>query len=257
MYVNRHDNIFHYQLHSSFNEATKNELAQKIELVQLVTKERLQSATHLFITLGTAFVYQLLESEEIVANCHKQPQKQFSKRMLGLDEMIEAYQLFHQKIKKINPNIQMVLTISPVRHTKDGIPENQLSKSILRVFCDQIFRLYPEIYYFPAYEIMMDDLRDYRFYKDDMIHPNSMAEEYIWEEFQEAFFNEATKELINHINQIHKNLNHRPFNPNSKAHYQFLSKLQELISLMPPGLDFNKEKDRISDQLSRIETYLQ
>jgi len=205
MYLNRHDNFFHYQLHSSFNGMSKNELAQKTELVQLVTKDKLQSATHLFITLGTAFVYQLLKNEEIVANCHKQPQKHFTKRMLGLGEMMEAYQVFHQKLKKINPDIQVALTISPVRHTKDGIPENQLSKSILRVFCDQIIRLNPEMYYFPAYEIMMDDLRDYRFYKDDMIHPNSMAEEYIWEEFQGSFFNDGTKELIQHINQIHRN----------------------------------------------------
>jgi hypothetical protein len=257
MYLNRHDNFFHYQLHSSFNGATKEELSQSIELVQLRTKERLQSATHLFITLGTAFVYQLLTNNEIVANCQKQSQKLFTKRMLSFGEMMEAYEIFHQKLKKINTDIQVVLTISPVRHTKDGIPENQLSKSMLRVFCDQIIGSYPETYYFPAYELMMDDLRDYRFYKDDMIHPNSMAEEYIWEEFQASFFNDETKELIHHINQINKNLNHRPFNPYSKAHYQFLSKLRELISLMPPGLDFSKEKNSIHDQMRQIEKYLE
>lgn len=136
-----------------------------------------------------------------------------------------------------------------MRHIKDGITQNQLSKSLLNVLCHQLVAAYPEIYYFPAYEIMMDDLRDYRFYKDDMIHPSTMAEEYIWEQFQTAFFNDETKELIQHVDQIQRNLNHRPFNPQSQAHYSFLLKLQELISLMPENLDFTLEKRSIKEQL--------
>jgi len=254
LYLNRHDNFFHYQLHSSFNAASKLELAERIENNQSLVKNKLETATHLFITLGTAFVYRLLETESIVANCHKQPQQNFSKSILGLDEMIDSFNTFYQTLLKVNPRIQVVLTVSPVRHIKDGIPENQLSKSLLKVLCHQLVSIYPEIYYFPAYEIMMDDLRDYRFYKEDMIHPSSMAEDYIWNEFQDAFFNMETKELIQHIDQIQRNLSHRPFNPQSQAHYQFLFKLQELISLMPSTLDFTNEKQAINEQLRLFKT---
>tara|TARA_R110002096_G_scaffold118253_1_gene256058 strand:+ start:10525 stop:11442 length:918 start_codon:yes stop_codon:yes gene_type:complete len=249
LYLNRHDNFFHYQLHSSFNGSSIKDLSDKIENTKIKVKESLEKATHLFITFGTAFVYRLIENERIVANCHKQAQRNFSKSILGLEEMRYGFNGFYQKLIAVNPNIQLVLTVSPVRHIKDGIPENQLSKSLLNVFCHQIVSKYPTIYYFPAYEIMMDDLRDYRFYKEDMIHPNSMAEDYIWNEFSGAFFDSETIDLIQHIDQIQKNLSHRPFNPQSQAHYQFLCKLQELISLMPAELDFTNEKQAISDQL--------
>ena len=249
LYLNRHDNYFHYQLHSSFNAGSVDELADRIEKSQLQVKNKLENASHLVITLGTAFVHRLIESNSIVTNCHKQPQQYFSKSILGLNEMIETFNAFYKNLLKVNPEIQVVLTVSPVRHIKDGIPENQLSKSLLKVLCHGLVSIYPEIYYFPAYEIMMDDLRDYRFYKEDMIHPSSMAEDYIWNEFQNAFFNEETKELIQHIDQIQKNLSHRPFNPQSEAHHQFLFKLRELIALMPANLDFSIENQVINDQL--------
>ena len=245
LYLNRHDHFFHYQLHSSFSGTSVEALEMKIGGTRIKVSEQLESATHLFITLGTAFVYRLLENGSIVANCHKQPQKYFSKSLLGLDEMMEGFNAFYQNILLINPGIQVVLTVSPVRHIKDGISQNQLSKSLLNVLCHQLVAAYPEIYYFPAYEIMMDDLRDYRFYKDDMIHPSFMAEEYIWEQFQTAFFNEETKDLIQHVDQIKRNLKHRPFNP----HQKFLLKLKELISLMPENLDFSHEKQSIEEQL--------
>ncbi|AEL28089.1 GSCFA domain-containing protein [Cyclobacterium marinum] len=249
LYLNRHDHFFHYQLHSSFSDTSIEALEKKIEETQSKVNAKLESATHIFITLGTAFVYRLLENGSSVANCHKQPQKYFSKSLLGLSEMLDGFNAFYQRILLINPKIQVVLTVSPVRHIKDGITQNQLSKSLLNVLCHQLVAAYPEIYYFPAYEIMMDDLRDYRFYKDDMIHPSTMAEEYIWEQFQTAFFNDETKELIQHVDQIQRNLNHRPFNPQSQAHYSFLLKLQELISLMPENLDFTLEKRSIKEQL--------
>ncbi|WP_339901963.1 GSCFA domain-containing protein [uncultured Cyclobacterium sp.] len=249
LYLNRHDHFFHYQLHSSFSGTSVEALEMKIGGTRIKVSEQLESATHLFITLGTAFVYRLLENGSIVANCHKQPQKYFSKSLLGLDEMMEGFNAFYQNILLINPGIQVVLTVSPVRHIKDGISQNQLSKSLLNVLCHQLVAAYPEIYYFPAYEIMMDDLRDYRFYKDDMIHPSFMAEEYIWEQFQTAFFNEETKDLIQHVDQIKRNLKHRPFNPQSQAHQKFLLKLKELISLMPENLDFSHEKQSIEEQL--------
>lgn len=249
LYLNRHDNFFHYQLHSTFNATSKKDLEEKIEKTKISVKEKLESATHLFITLGTAFVYRLLENDTLVANCHKQPQKYFSKELLGLGQMIDSFNSFYQQVLSVNPDIQVVLTLSPVRHIKDGIIQNQLSKSLLTVLCHQLLATYPEIYYFPAYEIMMDDLRDYRFYKEDMIHPSAMAEEYIWEQFQTAFFNDETKDLIQHVDQIQRNLNHRPFNPQSQAHYDFLSKLKQLISLMPGNLDFTHEKQAIDEQL--------
>jgi len=139
------------------------------------------------LTFGTAWIYDHQEFGS-VANCHKQPQKQFKKRLSTLNEMLLDLEVTLGNFSRVFPKLNIILTVSPVRHIKDGIPENQLSKSILRVLSNALEKKFEQVSYFPAYEIMMDELRDYRFYKEDRIHPTSEAENYIWKRFSEAYF---------------------------------------------------------------------
>ena len=201
----------------------------------------LKTGTHLILTLGTAWVYELKETQTMVANCHKQPSDFFEKRLLGLDEMKIALENLFSKLSLFNPTLKIVLTVSPVRHIKDGIPENQLSKSLLRVLCANLETEFENVSYFPAYEIMMDELRDYRFYKSDLIHPTEQAENYIWDKWAGAFFTPLTQKKVNQIFKIKLELEHRPLNPGSDAHHQFLEKLLEKLERLEPEFDFSRE----------------
>jgi len=257
LFLNRHHKYYHFQFHSRVNAGSKKELEALLHEKFQQVNDCTGNSSHILITLGTAFVFRHLVTGKIVANCHKQPEKEFKKELLGLDDMKRAFDGFYELLKDHNPKVQMVLTVSPVRHVKDGIPENQVSKGLLRVFCDQLEKQYQDIYYFPAYELQMDDLRDYRFYKDDLIHPNATAENYIWEKFKKSFFESDTLDILNAVDQVQRNLNHRPFEPLSGGHFDFLSQLLQKISRMPSNLDFTEEKKRIVEQLKQIEAYQQ
>lgn len=255
LYTQLHEKYFHFHCHSRLNAVSKEELIGLLSQIQKETFRHLQTASHLFITFGSAFAYRHRKSERLVANCHKIPQRDFKKELLELEQMRGSFELFNKSLIQVNPDIQIVLTLSPVRHIKEGIPENQLSKSLLRVLCDQLVHSHSNIGYFPAYELMMDDLRDYRFYKDDLIHPNVMAEEYIWEKFQDSFFDPQTRKLIKEIDQLHKSLSHRPFEPLSSQHGKFLEGLMDKVDSLPGSLDFATEKSAIMDRLHQIEAY--
>ena len=142
-----------------------------------------------------------------------------------MKDICKSFAILHKELKEINPDLRIILTVSPVRHTKDGMAENQVSKSILRAACHYLTTDYQDVEYFPSYEIMMDDLRDYRFYKPDMIHPNEVAEQYIFEKFSETYFDDNLKDFIKIWHPIRKALNHRPFNEKSASHQAFLRKL--------------------------------
>jgi hypothetical protein len=178
--VQHHQRFYHYGVHSSLS-ATKEELLwEKIKEAQLLTLKFLSQSSHIFLTFGTAFIYELKSSGQSVCNCHKQPQSFFKKRLLAMDELMDHFQKFHTVYQKINPGGKIILTVSPVRHTKEGIPENQLSKSLLRVWIHHL-QEFKGVTYFPSYELMVDDLRDYRFYREDLVHPSKLAEDYIWD----------------------------------------------------------------------------
>src|SRR5690606_1274186 len=145
---------------------------------------------------------------------------------------------------------EIIVTVSPVRHIKDGIPENQLSKSLLRVLAHEMANCCSKVSYFPSYELMMDDLRDYRYYKDDLIHPTAFAENYIWEQFKNAYFDQETLEIIKKIDGILNDLRHRPFHPQGASHQQFLHKLLQKMERMGPAFDFCKEIKTVNDQLN-------
>jgi hypothetical protein len=141
------------------------------------------------------------------------------------------------------------LTVSPVRHTKDGVPENQLSKSLLRLACNDISESFDHVHYFPSYEVMMDELRDYRFYKSDMIHPTDQAEDYIWERFKNSWIDPKSFATIQEVENIRRELAHRPFNPDSPAHIKFLENLQKKLERLSRSFDFSKEMDQLRKQV--------
>ena len=201
------------------------------------------------LTLGTAWIYEH-ETFGRVANCHKQPQKLFEKKLTTLEEMEMGLWSVLDNFSRAFPNLKIILTLSPVRHIKDGVAENQLSKSLLRVLCANLERRMSSVSYFPAYEIIMDELRDYRFYKSDLIHPSEEAEEYIWQKWQQAIFPEATREKISEIQKVQLELAHRPFNPDTEAHRKFLQNLLTKLERLNNEFDFSEE---ISEVKSRIE----
>jgi len=221
---------FCFDAHSDLSHSDKNQLLQNLNQKIVETKNQLSKASHLIITLGTAWIYRHLESDEVIANCHKIPQKQFKKELLSVEEIQQSLQSIIGLLSKINPSIQIIFTISPVRHIKDGFVENQWSKSNLISAVHQITAQKPEnLHYFPSYEIMMDELRDYRFYAEDMIHPNQTAVDYIWKRFSETWISEDAFPIMDQVSSIQKSLSHRPFNPNSESHQLFSSKLEQQI----------------------------
>lgn len=215
-----------FELHSEMSQSNAPEMLGQINLVLEQFRQDLQKATHLVITLGTAWVYRHLKSRQIVANCHKVPQSDFKKELLSTDQIQQSLAEITSKIRNLNPDVHFIFTVSPVRHLKDGFVENQRSKahliSALHDFLEADFKAS----YFPAYEIMMDELRDYRFYADDLLHPNALAIEYIWQKWTSAHISSGCYPIMEEVAYIRKALLHRPFQPESESHQKFLEQLQ-------------------------------
>jgi len=223
-----HNERWHsFDAHSVLSSSSKEELLTSLNNNITSAFQQLKSASHVIITLGTAWVYREIATDTIVANCHKIPQKNFLKELLTVEEVSESLEAINSLIKSINPETTIVYTLSPVRHIKDGFIENQRSKAHLLSAIHQTIEPRNNTHYFPSYEIMMDELRDYRFYAEDMIHPNQTAINYIWEKFSEVWFSEEAIETMKEVETIQKGFAHKPFNPNSEAHLLFLKKLQQ------------------------------
>jgi hypothetical protein len=190
----------------------------------------LRSATHIIITWGTAWGYRYLESGEIVANCHKIPQKEFGKEITSVGRISEGMKRISEAIKASNPTAHIIYTVSPVRHLKDGFTGNTRSKAHLIAGIHEVTACCKNSSYFPSYEIMMDELRDYRFYSEDMLHPNTTAVEIIWNRFSEVWIDPSTEILQMEIASIRNGLGHRPFNPDSDSHKEFQLQLQQKIN---------------------------
>lgn len=224
-----HNERWHsFDAHSDLSNSNKEELIANLNTIVQSTHQQIIDATHIIITYGTSWVYRNLGSNAIVANCHKVPQKQFGKEILSVETIENSIKNTIALIQKVNPEANVVFTVSPVRHLKDGFVENQVSKANLITAIYQTIKDKPQTRnYFPSYEIMMDELRDYRFYVQDMIHPNQVAIDYIWQRFSETSIAEECQSIMKEVDTIQKGLAHRPFNPNSESHQQFLSKLQD------------------------------
>lgn len=233
-----HNDLWHcFEVHSELSNPDKTIFLQLLNELVVVTQQQITQSTHFLITYGTSWVYRHIESGEIVANCHKRPQKQFTKEILSIESIQTAIQHTIQLIQLLNPEAKFTFTVSPVRHIKDGFVENQRSKAHLisaihHVLGDSAFCNLKTTIYFPSYEIMMDELRDYRFYAEDMLHPNQVAIDYIWQRFKETSISKTAFVVMEEVGSIQTALNHRPFNPDSNAHQLFLSKLQGRISIL-------------------------
>ena len=184
----------------------------------------LKTASHVVLTLGTSWVYHHIETDQLVANCHKIPQKQFLKRLLSVTEIVQSLQKTITMLRELNPEMQILFTVSPVRHLKDQMQQNTRSKAHLLTAIYEVLDA-KNTFYFPSYEILMDDLRDYRFYNADMLHPNEIAVDYVWNLFQKTWMAEKAQTLATQIAQIQTDLNHRPFHPTSEKHQQFLKNI--------------------------------
>lgn len=221
-----------FDAHSQLSHASEENLLAQLNEAIRQTHQQLSASSHIVITLGTAWVYRFIEEDCIVANCHKVPQKKFLKELLSIDDISESLDSIVTLIREINPSVNFIFTVSPVRHLRDGFVENQRSKAHLIAAIHQIVEPRKRIFYFPSYELMMDELRDYRFYAEDMIHPNTTAINYIWEKFSESWISESTSTAMKKVDSIQKRLQHRPFNPKSEEHKAFLEKLSKDIETL-------------------------
>ena len=214
-----------FDAHSNLSSSNQEILLKRLNSSIHSTNKNLKKATHIIITLGTSWVYRSLETGAVVANCHKIPQKKFSKELLSVVEINKSLETIISLLKSINKDINILFTVSPIRHLKDGFIENTQSKSHLIAAIHNIVDC-KNLSYFPSYEIMMDELRDYRFYSEDMIHPNKIAINYIWEKFTETWFGENSKSIMKEIELIQKGMAHKPFYENSENHQKFLQNLE-------------------------------
>jgi hypothetical protein len=241
-----HNERWHcFDAHSDLSHQDKDTLLQNLNNAATSTCAYLKDATHIIITLGTAWVYRHKENKSIVANCHKVSQKEFTKELLSVEAIKQSLKNILQMIASVNPETKIIFTISPVRHLKDGFTENQRSKANLISALHDILAVSSSEasgFYFPSYEIMMDELRDYRYYAVDMIHPSQTAIDYIWERFALAFISEGTVNTMLQVDAIQKGLQHRPFNPDSAAHRAFRLTIFEKIRVLQktyPQIQFN------------------
>ena len=230
-----------YEVHSELSDADSEVFLSKLNQILSDTQKQLQQATHIIITYGTSWVYRHIETNAIVANCHKVPQKQFSKELLSIDSIQKSIQNTVSLIATLNPKCNFIFTVSPVRHLKDGFVENQVSKAhLIAAIYATTNTKQQTLNYFPSYEIMMDELRDYRFYADDMMHPSPMAIDYIWERFAATQIAASAITTMELVQTIQKGLAHRPFNPNSKSHQKFEANLKEKIATLEAQYSFMK-----------------
>lgn len=240
--------FFSYDFHSSCSDTDADAAIRKMNNAVCEGHAALTSADWVIITLGTAWIYELTESGSVVANCHKQPSSLFTRRRLTVEEVTSALATM---IDTYLADKHVILTVSPVRHTGDGLQDNSVSKATLRVAVEQICEQYAAVKYFPSYEILIDDLRDYRYYADDMVHPSTQAVEYIREKFAATYFGPHTAEIARQVEQITTATAHRPFNPRSSSYRAFCRKQLEAIGHLPQ-VDLTVEKEFFENALQTL-----
>ena len=238
------DDIFEYRSlwqsfsHSSlFTDSTSEGCLNKINSRLNTAREFLRDTKIILITFGTAWVFEEKKSGRVVSNCHKLPASEFTRRRLTVDEIVDDYKTLIQKIQVVLPNLQIIFSVSPIRHWKDGAHENNISKSTLLLAIDELQKEIENVLYFPAYEIQMDELRDYRFYAADMLHPSEVAVDYIWNRFSDTYFSSQTVELKKRLEKLNSDISHIPIHPDSAEYKSFLKNVnmrrEELIVEYP------------------------
>ena len=222
--------FFSFDHHGDFSDISAQKSLERINTHLKKARLYLKSADYFFFTFGTAWIYKHNKTGKVVANCHKLPASEFTRERLSPEEITSSFTNIISQIKRINPTAKFIFTVSPVRHWKDGAIENNLSKSILNVAIHEIIKYVKDCYYFPSFEVVYDELRDYRFYARDMIHLSDPAIDFIWEKFSSIFFDNATFTLINRIGKIRKDLEHRPLFPGTESHKKFIAATQRKIN---------------------------
>ena len=244
-----HGRWFSFDHHSQFSAAEPDVCLNNInERIQFSGK-RLPHTNILLLTWGTAWVYVLKETANVVSNCHKLPSGKFSRHLLSVNQVVDTYTKLFAGLRSKVPELKIILTVSPVRHWKDGPVLNSVSKSTLLLAAHRLTDMFSYCEYFPAYEMAMDDLRDYRFYESDLIHPNQQMISYIWEKFSAAYFDDGTRKLMAEIGKLTAARNHRPFDPASKEYLQFCNKQLEKTQQLQkenPGIDLAELADFFS-----------
>lgn len=250
--------FFHNELwaswdhHSKFSNPGKEEALQQVNSAVAKAHRFLKETNWLIITLGSAFVYRLKDDtlngkpQSIVANCHKVPQQHFDHKLLTYPEVETCLAGIVTSVKRFNPLVKIIFTISPVRHSREGLVENNRSKALLHTAVHSMENRYGEVYYFPAYELVIDDLRDYRFYAEDMVHPNYQATQYVWDKFSEACIDVESKGLMEQLFSIYHARNHKPLHPGSRQHQQFLASMYAKVKALKtqyPFLDLQEEEE--------------
>ena len=250
-----HQGLWHSPMHhGDFSAPSPQEALEHINRRIEAAHCSFPSLEWLMLTFGTAHVYYLNRTGQPVANCHKLPDGDFARRRLSPDEIAQACEAALSRCFEAAPRLRVMLTVSPVRHLRDGLHANQLSKAALLLAAERIRERNPgRVFYFPSYEIVMDELRDYRFYADDLLHPSPLAAEYLWERFSQACFSAETRRLTDELDALHRDLAHRPFRPGSEAHQRFLGQLAlkiEQLKQKYPYLDLEKETSSCHTQLN-------
>ena len=254
LYVERDGIWFHYDFHSSLWATTQADLRDKLIHCLTQTAEAIRKADFLMLTLGSAVVYRYIETGLVAANCHKMPGSLFEKYLYHYEYLIDDLKRLMKTLRKANPTLDVVLTVSPVRHTRDTVPINQVSKSTLRVVAHELTVWNDRIQYFPSYELMMDDLRDYRFYEADLVHPNAQAHDYIFGKFAESAFDSELRTFVTEWGQVRKSLAHRPLHGvETPAHQQFLTKLLAQLEAMATRADVAPELADVRRRLHQEE----
>ena len=238
--------FLHPDYHSVFTSANQDAILSQIRSVSDKVVNFKASADFLILTWGSSFSYFDKHLNKSIANCHKMPADRFEKRLSSVDEIVSDFQSLHSTLPSTT---QIVLTVSPVRHTKDGMQENQVSKSTLRVAADIVSKKFENVHYFPAYEIMLDELRDYRFYQADLIHPTDQAVNYIYERFKITHFDDSMLEIAKRWQEIHNTLLHRPHPLQNAQHVEVLKRLRKEVEKDQSGIDSSKLLAKIDQQI--------
>ena len=258
----QHNGIWHsFSHHGRFSSTDKKECLENINGRIKTSADIFKRADFLFLTFGTSWIYRLKSTDQIVSNCHKIPAKEFVRQRLSFNEIIETYEHLLKKIWIKNPKLRVVFTVSPIRHWKDGAIENQRSKAGLILAVDELIKIFgkEKCAYFPSYEIVMDELRDYRFYSEDMLHLTDVAVHHIWEIFEHALIEEKDRKTAMEIKKIVNAARHRPMNKNSREFYNFLTGFQKKIAELEtrfPFINLRLEKEYFDVQIHKFKTHL-
>lgn len=248
-YYTINDFVVNLETHSDMRGISTDEVVQSIDARLNLLSHSLKEANWLILTFGTSWVYKHIERNLQVANCHKIPQKEFEKSLLTIDHTKQVYDELLDRLRSFNPDLHIIVTVSPVRHLKDTLPLNNLSKSHLLLLSHYLSSTHKQVYYYPSYELIVDDLRDYRFYNSDMLHPNDQAIHYVWEHFTQSYFDNRATQFLKEWDSIRKALDHKPFNPSSPTHQRFVKSTLEQLNKFAEIINIEEEKHSLLQQL--------